>query len=214
MPFGPAFACLDVDLQFAREKLEGIFAGEGDRAKCGTRQDLAIRAVADHNLLRVNLGRIGDVPAVAASIDLHTGFLPANSHRGKAMSDDNDRLAGTRKLIPRDGRYCIAGRESRRSADRPINAARGWRRVQFPGLQLNTGANGRWSRVRGGWKPHPRPPGPRLWLGPPLRQGQRALPALRFRAVRRFLQSPDNQARYCSSLTFSIQSTTLPSSAS
>src|SRR5207245_9055735 len=95
------------------------------------------------------LGRIGDVPAVAASIDLHIGFLPANSHRDKAMSDDNDRLAGTRKLIPHDGRYCIAGRESGRWADRPINAARGWRRVQFPGLQLNTGANARWSRVRG-----------------------------------------------------------------
>ena len=35
LPLGPVLTRLDVDLRFAREKPEGIFASEGNRAKCG-----------------------------------------------------------------------------------------------------------------------------------------------------------------------------------
>jgi hypothetical protein len=66
-----AFAGLDVDFRFAREQPESALPSEGVHAKCGAGECLAVGAIADEGLLRLDLGFEGDVSAVTTPVDFH-----------------------------------------------------------------------------------------------------------------------------------------------
>src|SRR5207249_5719445 len=70
-PSIPAFAGLDVDFQFTRKQLERIFPSVRDHSERGTRQRLAVGAMADQGLGRVDLRLVGNVSALQTPIDFH-----------------------------------------------------------------------------------------------------------------------------------------------
>ena len=63
-PLVSALGGLDVDFRFAREQPESVFPREGVHAERGAGECLAVSAIAEQGLVRLDLGFKGDVSAV------------------------------------------------------------------------------------------------------------------------------------------------------
>src|SRR5207249_9256479 len=74
-PSIPAFAGLDVDFQFTRKQLERVFPSVRDHPERGARQRLAVGAMADQGLGRVDLRLVGNVSAVTTAHRFSSHFL-------------------------------------------------------------------------------------------------------------------------------------------
>ena len=62
---------LEISLRMPRQEAKSLRGrGNGD-AKRGSGEDLAIRAVADSDSLRIHFGLVGNRSAVAGTIDFH-----------------------------------------------------------------------------------------------------------------------------------------------
>src|SRR5215468_8730845 len=70
-PLVAAFGGLDVDFRFAREQPESVFSREGVHAECRAGERLAVSAIAEQGLVRLDLGFKGDVPAMTTPVDFH-----------------------------------------------------------------------------------------------------------------------------------------------
>jgi hypothetical protein len=70
-PLVAAFGGLDVDFRFAREQPESIFPREGVHAECRAGERLAVGAIAEQRLVRLDLGFKGDVSSVTTPVDFH-----------------------------------------------------------------------------------------------------------------------------------------------
>src|SRR5215831_1308052 len=70
-PFVAAFGGLDVDFRLARKQPESVFPREGVHAECRARERLAVGAIAEQGLVRLDLRFKGDVSAVTTPVDFH-----------------------------------------------------------------------------------------------------------------------------------------------
>ena len=79
-PLVSALGGLDVDFRFARKQPESVFPCEGVHAERRAGECLAVSAIAEQGIVRLNLGFKGDVSAVTTPVDFH-GAYPPLSHR-------------------------------------------------------------------------------------------------------------------------------------
>ena len=70
-PLVSGFGGLDVNFRFAREQPESVFPREGVHAERGAGECLAVSAIAEQGLVRLDLGFKGNVSAVTTPIDFH-----------------------------------------------------------------------------------------------------------------------------------------------
>src|SRR5262245_3945322 len=70
-PLVPVLRRLDVDLGRAGAQREAVGAREDDSTERRAGEHLTISAMADHHVLRVGLGFVGDAAAKAAAVDFH-----------------------------------------------------------------------------------------------------------------------------------------------
>src|SRR6186997_2025021 len=68
---GAAVGGLEIGLRMTRQQAKSLRSRRDGDAKRGSGEDLAIRAVADSNSLRIHLGLIGDRSAMAGTVDFH-----------------------------------------------------------------------------------------------------------------------------------------------
>src|SRR6185312_8586539 len=89
----PALGGRDVDSRRPAGKPERLRQARDIGPERGAGQLLAVRAMAHAHCRRIDLGLVGDVPAMAPAGDLHTAHLPAS--RAATGANRPDRVRGS-----------------------------------------------------------------------------------------------------------------------
>jgi hypothetical protein len=84
-PLVSALGGLDVDFRFARKQSESVVPRKGVHAECRAGKCLAVRAIAEQGLIRLDLSFKGDVSAVTTPVDFQGAypFVTSFIHRVK-----------------------------------------------------------------------------------------------------------------------------------